>query len=182
MSTLEERLPAGIRVHAFSRQGAGIIVSGLLAGLIGSVSLLVVMTVAALVEGRGFFFPVQLIATMAFGPEVASSAPTTKVVVTGLMLHGLMGSACGLIFGQFADALRPLTVRGLLIAGIAYGLAIYLVMFVWVVPALAPLLAEQSWLAAGLGHIAYGASLVLFKPISARLEERDVAPKPLPSV
>jgi hypothetical protein len=182
MTALEERLPAGIRVHAFSRRGGGIILSGLLSGLIASVALLVVMTIGALLRGEGFFLPVQLIASMAFGPVAAHGSPSTSVVVTGLMLHGLLGSTFGLIFGQFADALRPLTYRGLLVGGIAYGLALFLVMFVWVVPALAPLLAEQSWLATGLGHIAFGATLVVFKPISERLEAEDVAPRPLPMV
>ncbi len=184
MTMLEERLFGGIRVHAFSRVGGGIILSGLLAGMIGSVALLVVMTIGALVQGLGFFYPVQLIATMAFGPEVAHAHATTSVVVTGLMIHGLVGATYGLVFALFADALRPLTVRGLLVAGIAYGMTLYLVMFLWVVPALAPLLVEQSWLAAALGHIAYGASLVVFKPLSQRLEREDgdIAPRPLPVV
>lgn len=171
-------------VHAFSRQDTVVLLGGAIAGLLGSIAMIVITAAGAIVQGESLLFPVKLIATTAFGPEVAHAPATTSVVVTGLMIHLLVGITFGIIFGYVADALRPRTTASLIVAGVAYGIAVYLAMFLYLVPALAPLLGEQEWIAAAIGHIAYGATLALYWPITERLHERneDVAPVPLPTI
>jgi hypothetical protein len=171
------------RVDPFARQDNIVMFGGLLAGLLASIAMLVILAFGTLFQGQGLLAPLKLIATTAFGPEVAHKPATAGVIVTGLMIHMLVGIAYGIVFGFIADAIRPRTTAGLIATGVCYGLAIYLLMFLYIVPSMAPLLGEQQWIAAALGHIAYGATVALYWPITERLHraEEDVVPIKLPS-
>lgn len=173
-------------IHVVSHEDNEVMLGGILAGLLGSIAMLVILMVAALARGDGAAYPIKLIATTAFGPECVVKPLTTGVVVTGVMIHVLIGMGLGIVFGFLADAVKPRTVGGLVLGGVCYGLAIFLGMFLYVVPMLAPLLAEQAWLPSAIGHVAFGASLGLYWPITHRIHEgfldKDVKPVPLPTI
>jgi hypothetical protein len=171
-------------VHVVSRQDNKVILAGVLAGLLGSIAMAVILAVGGALNGEGPLHFIRLIATTAYGPEVAHEEVTTGVVVTGLMIHLLLGVSFGLVFGLLADAIRPRTLLGLVGAGVCYGLAIFLGMFLYVVPMLAPLMGEQQWLLAAIAHVAYGATLALYWPLTERMHrwDEDLRPIPLPVV
>ncbi|HZV01829.1 MAG TPA: DUF6789 family protein [Planctomycetota bacterium] len=186
MKTIQELLRAPedvatIRVRAFSRRDSIVIGGGVLAGLLASLALLVFLALGALVRGEGPLFPIQLMATLAFGKEIAHKAITSNVIVTGLTIHLGVSIFYALVFAYVADVLRPATTAQALVAGACYGLAIYLVMYLYIVPRLAPLVGEDlPWYAVLLGHLAYGLTLAVFWPITERLKQREERQKPIP--
>lgn len=171
-------------VHVVSRQDNKVILGGVVAGLLGALAMLAILAVGGVLNGEGPLHAVRLIATTAFGPEVAHEPITARVLVTGLMMHFLLGASFGLVFGLLADAVRPRTLVGLVGAGVCFGLALFLGMFLYVVPSLAPMLGEQQWLTAALAHVAYGATLALYWPVTERLRrfDEDLRPIALPTV
>jgi uncharacterized membrane protein YagU involved in acid resistance len=184
MTQSEQKLDIGIRIRAFTRQDGVVILGGALAGLLGALALLAVLTLGAVMEGHGFVHPLKLIATTAFGPRAVDEPATASVIVTGLFLHFTIGAAFGVVFGYLADGFHPVTAMREAAFGLAYGLAIFLVMFFYVVPSLAPVLAEQARLASLIGHLAFGATVALAWPITERLHHRgeELPPIPLPVV
>src|SRR5688572_28652530 len=89
-------------VHVVSRRDNKVILGGVVAGLLGALAMLLILSVGGILSGQGAFHSVRLIATTAYGPEVAHEPLTAGVVVTGLMIHLLLGASFGLVFGLLA--------------------------------------------------------------------------------
>src|SRR5688500_1938805 len=88
--------------------------AGLLAGLGGSLSIMVIVTSILLLSGNDIWTAVRLIATSVYGPEAGNGL--TPILV-GTILHLVTGTLLGAIFAR----IMPRGPRGMFImAGIAY--------------------------------------------------------------
>lgn len=131
--------------------------AGLLAGLSGSLSIIVIVTGILLLSGNDIWTVVRLIATSVYGPEAGSGfAP----IVVGTILHVATGTILGAIFAHIV----PQGPRGMFImAGIVYGVAAWSVSTFIILPIVAPLLVATDVNISVLliAHIIYGFTLGL---------------------
>jgi hypothetical protein len=92
------------------------VLAGLLAGLGGSLSIMVIVTSILLLSGNDIWRAVRLIATSVYGPEAGSGFTP---ILMGTILHLVTGTLLGALFAQ----IMPRGPRGMFImAGIAYGM------------------------------------------------------------
>lgn len=93
------------------------IITGQIAGLIMAVVVMLVFTIL----GKGPFFPVQVISSMALG-ESALQGTNLFAVLVGVLLHQLGPSLLwGIVFGFIAAKFSITTTKESLIAGLAVG-------------------------------------------------------------
>jgi hypothetical protein len=149
--------------------------SGLEAGMLGAIWMLVWMGMSSLWLRRSFWSAENLMAT-AFHRDAPLSGPGSTF--PGLALYLLIYSLLGAVFAVVVRNRLP-RVRVVLL-GVLFGLAWYWVTFRWmwksVLPVVALLHVEQS---TQLGHLLYGTVLGRFPVYLARLEpgmERVVEP------
>jgi hypothetical protein len=131
--------------------------AGLLAGLGGSLSIMVIVTGILLLSGNDIWTAVRLIATSVYGPDAGNGL--TPILV-GTILHLVTGTLLGAIFAH----IMPRGPRGMFImAGIAYGVVAWGVSTFMILPIVAPLLVATDVNISVLliAHISYGFTLGL---------------------
>jgi hypothetical protein len=131
--------------------------AGLIAGIAGALSIMVVVTGVLLVSGNDIWTAVRLIATFVYGPKAgADVAP----IIVGTIIHLITGGALGAVFA----ALLPCLPRSIwFVAGLIYGLGAWLVSSFMILPLVAPLLVATDINIGVLliAHVAYGFTLGL---------------------
>jgi hypothetical protein len=126
--------------------------AGLLAGLTGALSIMVVVAALLVLAGRDIWTAARLIAVVVYGPDAAvGSAP----IVVGTLIHLLTGSALGAIFAWVLPCM-PHNIW--VVAGLIYGIAAWLVSTFIVLPIVAPLMiaADTNVNVLLLAHLIYG--------------------------
>ncbi len=153
--------------------------SGSLAGLVAAVGMAAVLgALSATFLDKDVFYPFLVIGRSAFG-DAASHLMAGQVVMAGVLMHGLLALAWGMIFGVAVWCARPRRGTGLFLFGLALGavaeiLDVHVLLpamsewdlgTVWSVISVHPkdvwgerIPALVSWLA----HIAFGACLSLY--------------------
>jgi hypothetical protein len=125
---------------------------GLIAGVAGSLSIMVVVTAILIVTGSDVWTAARLIASVVYGPDAAEGiAP----IIVGTLIHLVTGGALGAIFG----GLVPCVPRGFwVIIGLMYGIAAWLVSTFVVLPIIAPPMieADTNIYVLLFAHVLYG--------------------------
>ena len=126
--------------------------SGVVAGIIGGMLMAMIMMMSTAANGMGFLAPLRLIAATFHGKEaMAGGGP----LLTGLMIHMMTSMVSGVIFASIVG--RRLTLPQALMAGGAFGIAIWVVMTFGGLPLLNPIMRERvvmmpvAWFIAHLG-------------------------------
>jgi hypothetical protein len=129
--------------------------AGLLAGLLGALSIMVVVAALLVLSGRDIWAAARLIAVVVYGPDaVVGLAP----IVVGTIIHLLTGSTLGAVFAWVLPCLpRNIWV----VAGLVYGIAAWLVSTFIVLPVVAPpmIAADANVNVLLLAHVIYGLAL-----------------------
>lgn len=125
---------------------------GLVAGFISSLSIIVVVTAILVLTGNDIWTAARLIATSVFGDAVGSGWPPVAV---GTAIHLFTGTFFG---GLFAGLVPRMPANFYVVAGIIYGLLVWMVMGLVVLPLGAQLLVASRVNVAMLllAHIIYG--------------------------
>lgn len=126
--------------------------AGLLAGLTGALSIMVVVAALLVLAGRDIWTAARLIAVVVYGPDAAVGiAP----IVVGTAIHLLMGSTLGTVFAW----VLPCMPRGIwIVAGLLYGVVAWLISTFLVLPVVAPpmIAADTNVNVLLLAHLVYG--------------------------
>ncbi len=131
--------------------------SGLIAGIFGSLGIMVVVTIILVLNGHDIWEAVRLIATVVYGPDAVIG---TGPIVIGTIIHLMTGGILGIVFAL----LLPCMPRGIwVVAGLIYGFAAWIVSTFLILPLLAPpmIAADASVSILLLAHVAYGLILGL---------------------
>lgn len=141
-----------------------IAVWGAAGGLLGGVAMMLLMMVAAAARGHSLFQPLYLIAAT-FHPSWASlsgvaALPILAGIVAYLVIAVILGAVFALVWRFIVP--QPLTAAATVIAGMIWGVAVYIVMSFAVLPVVDEPLARAVlaptllvwWL---LGHLIFGA-------------------------
>lgn len=134
----------------------------ILAGLIASVVMGMVQMIYEAVAGAGFWAPVVFIAATILRNLQHVSIPVPFLigpVVLGLMGHMMNSVVLGLSFSWIVGGLRGAT--NLLMAGVVYGLVVFVAMWYLVVPAIDPVLLHLNMPVFLIAHVMWGAALGL---------------------
>ncbi|MBI1802655.1 MAG: hypothetical protein HYR71_13600 [Chloroflexi bacterium] len=156
MTTLTQTTPTAR--PAFSPK---LLAGGFVAGMVMGMWQMVLE--AILPNGGGFWSPLVYIAATIFRGFQTVTAPVPfdlLGVIAGLMGHMMNSIIFGLIFAGFI-APRTRTLMGKVIAGIVYGVIIYAVMWLAVVPIFDPVMLRLNAPVFFLGHMMFGAALGL---------------------
>ncbi len=126
--------------------------AGLLAGFISALSIIVVVTAGLVLTGSDIWTAARLIATSLFGDTAGGG---WLAVILGTLIHLLTGTLFGGLFAAFVPRL-PANVY--VVAGILYGLLVWIVMGLVVLPVSARLLVASSGNLIMLlfAHVIYG--------------------------
>jgi hypothetical protein len=131
-----------------------IIVAGVVAGIIGGMLMAMIMMMATAAGGMGLFAPLRLIAATFYGKDaMAGGAP----LIVGLIVHMMNSMVFGVIFAWIAGRRRAAFPA--LMAGVAFGVAIWAVMTFGGLPMLNPMMRERvvmmpvAWF---IAHLAFG--------------------------
>ena len=126
--------------------------AGLLAGLAGALSIMVVVAAILVLSGQDIWTAARLIAVVVYGPDAAIGlAP----IVVGTAIHLLMGSVLGTVFAR----VLPCMPRNIwVVAGLLYGIVAWLVSTFLVLPIVAPpmIAADANVNVLLLAHVVYG--------------------------
>lgn len=131
--------------------------AGLVAGVVGSLSIMVIVTALLVITGRDIWTAARLIATVVYGPDAAAGV---MPIVVGTIIHLVMGGVLGAIFGRIVPCLP----RGFwLVPGLMYGIAAWGVSSFVVLPVIAPpmIQADANINVLLLAHVVYGFTLGL---------------------
>lgn len=126
--------------------------AGLLAGVVGALSIMLVVAALLVLSGRDIWTAARLIAVVVYGPDAAEGiAP----IVVGTTIHILMGSVLGTIFAS----VLPCMPRSIwVVAGLMYGIIAWMVSTFIVLPIVAPpmIAADANFNVLLLAHVIYG--------------------------
>jgi len=137
---------------------------GAIAGLAGGVAMAVVAALLSASMGQDVWHEPKRIAAMIYGPAaLASSGFDLGPVLLGTLLHLLVSALLGAIFGIVTRrGLRLTSDFGTpVMAGLVYGLLIWMAAYFVVLPLLNPTLLDVYPPAFIIQHIAYGVVLGL---------------------
>ncbi|MHB1846089.1 MAG: hypothetical protein ACYCWW_14785 [Deltaproteobacteria bacterium] len=155
MTSTEARGSAGGQVRARE-----VVEAGILAGIIGGLLMAMWAMVSAAVQGMSFLAPIKLIGATFVGPSALGGS--VGILVWGLMLHLTVSAMWGILF---ASILRRETRGGTaLLAGVAYGFVILLLMTWVVVPFTNQVMHDRipmmwgSWI---IEHVFFGVGVAL---------------------
>lgn len=139
------------------------------AGLIASVVMGMIEMIYEAVAGAGFWSPVVFIGATILRGLQSVQVPVPFLfwgVLFGLMGHMMNSVIFGLIFAWIVS--RTSLVRGrLVVAGVVYALAIFVVMWYVIVPAIDPVMLKLNATVFAIAHIMWGAALGLIVPPAA---------------
>ncbi len=126
--------------------------AGLIAGIAGSFSIMLVVLAILVVNQRDIFTAARLIATIVYGPDAAEGL---MPIIVGTLVHLVTGGTFGAVFAWFMPRLpRPIWI----VAGLLYGMGVWLVSTFIVLPILAPpmIAADANIGILALTHFVYG--------------------------
>ncbi|HEX5690852.1 MAG TPA: DUF6789 family protein [Roseiflexaceae bacterium] len=133
---------------------------GAIAGLIGGLSMALVGAIISASIGGDIWLESKQIAAIVYG-SAAAAQPGFEAgpVLVGTLLHLLISTVLGALFGIVTRRIFHLTSEfgTLLMAGLIYGMLIWLVGYFAVLPAINPLLRETYAPAFIVQHLVYGA-------------------------
>jgi hypothetical protein len=135
----------------------------LIGGLVASLVMGMIEMVFEAVAGAGFWSPVVFIAATVVRGLQSVQVPVpfqTLPVVLGLMGHMMNSVILGIIFAAFV-APRLRGANGLVIGGVVYSLAVFVLMWFVVVPLVDPVMLKLHGLVFGVSHLMWGAALGL---------------------
>ena len=133
---------------------------GALGGLIsGMVFAGVTMWFAATQPPGRADMPLHMIASIVQGGKQAVMAGQTSAAI-GVAVHVVLSIAFGVVFALIVPWLR--TNGTVALAGLVYGIALYVVNFLILAPLLFPVFAEANQPFEVLAHLVFGALLALF--------------------
>ena len=158
MSTLQHlHLPSSAGFHdAISSKLS--LRAGILAGLVGSVAVIIVVTAAVLTAGEDIWIAPRTIASVFFGDNAMTGF---FPVIVGTIMHFVTGALEGAIF---ALILPRLPRAFWIVAGLIYGVAAWVVASFALLPEIAPIMTSIEGYGSVLliGHVAFGLVLGLF--------------------
>ena len=136
------------------------------AGLIASVVMGMIEMIYEALAGAGFWSPVVFIGATILRGLQSVQVPVPFLlggVVFGLAGHMMNSVIFGLIFARIA-ARTSLSRGGLVLAGVVYALAIFVVMWYVIVPAIDPVMLKLNGAVFAIAHVMWGAALGLIVP------------------
>lgn len=147
------------------------LIAGIVAGFVGSLSIMAVVGVILVVTGTDIFTAARLISTAVLGSEATTG---WVPIVVGTGLHLLTGTFFGALFGLLVPRM-PANVY--MVAGLIYGFLTFLVAGFVILPLIAPLMVATSINLAVLllAHVVFGFVLGLAGGVVEVLASR---PKP----
>jgi hypothetical protein len=137
---------------------------GAIAGVAGGVAMAVVAALLSASMGQDIWHEPKRIAVIVYGPAaLAASGFDLGPVLVGTLIHLLVSAVLGAIFGIVTRRWLHLTsdFGTPMMAGLVYGLLIWLVAYFAVLPLLNPALLEVYPPAFIIQHVAYGVVLGL---------------------
>ncbi len=131
--------------------------AGLLAGVAGALSIMVVVTAILLVSGNDVWTAARLIATFVYGPDTGNGVVP---IMVGTILHLTTGGVLGAVFAASVPCL-PRNIW--IVAGLIYGVVAWFVSSFMILPFAAPLLVATDVNVGVLliAHVVYGFTLGL---------------------
>jgi hypothetical protein len=139
------------------------------AGIVASIVMGMVEMIYEAVGGAGFWSPLVFIAATLFRSLQSVPVPvpfTATAVIFGLMGHMMNSMIFGLIFASIFSRF-PIS-RGTLVGiGVIYALAVFVVMWFLVVPAIDPVMLKLNGMVFAIAHMMWGAALGLIVPQSS---------------
>lgn len=168
------------RTDTHIRTGRGVWIGGAIAGIIAGLALGAFAMMYAAIMGMGFWAPLKMIAATLFGDPALIGG--VGVIMTGLIIHMMVSAVFGIIFA----ALLPRGAGGgtALLAGVAYGFAIWAVMTYLVLPWANATMYPRVQMLMGsfiFEHLLFGAVLAitpgLVRRYSARVPEVRTMPE-----
>jgi RNA polymerase sigma-70 factor (ECF subfamily) len=143
---------------------------GAIAGLAGGLAMLVAGLLLSLASGQSIWLPLRCIAALVLGAAaMADTGVGLAPVAVGTAIHLLTAVLFGILFRLLCQRIgHPPTRAGVpLLVGLAYGLLLWLIAIVCIVPRLDTWLAEIAPLSFFLQHLVFGAVLGLICPPKA---------------
>jgi hypothetical protein len=146
------------------------ITRGVIGGVVGGIVMMIVEVASALLAGRSPYIPAQMLAALVLGPKIAGlervgmaqMAPaTTTTVLVGLGIHLALSIAYGIILALIVLAVPGLrsSPRRLTLAGVAFGLALWLVKLTLIAAAAFPWFLTSGDIPELIAHGLFGAAL-----------------------
>jgi hypothetical protein len=139
------------------------------AGIVASIVMGMVEMIYEAVGGAGFWSPVVFIAATLLRSLQSVPIPVpfmAMAVILGLMGHMMNSMIFGLIFASIVSRF-PIS-RGTLVGlGVVYALAVFVVMWFLVVPAIDPVMVKLNGMVFAIAHMMWGAALGLIVPQSS---------------
>jgi hypothetical protein len=132
---------------------------GALAGLSGGIAMVIVAILVSAAKGDDVFLEVKQIAGVVYGTSaIAEPGFVAGPVLVGLVIHLIVSMAFGAIFGIVMRRLLHLTsdFGTLVLAGMIYGMFIWMAGYFVVLPIINPLLLQSYAPAFIIEHLVYG--------------------------
>ncbi|WP_447979998.1 hypothetical protein [Candidatus Nitrospira bockiana] len=131
--------------------------AGVLAGLLAGVAMAMVSMMMSMMTGQGFWMPVKKISVTLLGQSTVQDPGFQMMpVMVGMMIHFATAIMFGVIFALWGGRWSYGPAIGW---GIAYGLAIWVVMQFAVLPIVNPVMAEMPYLQFAMLHVIFGGTL-----------------------
>lgn len=133
---------------------------GAIAGLIGGLAMAIVGAIISASLGGDIWLEAKQIAAVVYGPAAAAQPGfAAGPVLVGTLLHLIVSTALGALFSIVTRRIFHLTSEfgTLLMAGLIYGMLIWLVSYFAVLPLINPLLRETYAPGFIVQHLVYGA-------------------------
>ena len=129
---------------------AGLIWQGVAGGVISGIVFAMAEMILNVLMGKPFFGPLRLIGSIVLGEQaLAPSYPLASAAVVGVIVHMILSMIFGLVFIYLLAAARQVwaSTGRLLAYGTLFGLALWVVNFVILAPALFPqfTMVNQFW-------------------------------------
>jgi hypothetical protein len=139
------------------------------AGIVASIVMGMVEMIYEAVGGAGFWSPVVFIAATLLRSLQSVPIPVpfmAMAVILGLMGHMMNSMIFGLIFASIVSRF-PISRGTLAGLGVVYALAVFVVMWFLVVPAIDPVMLKLNGMVFAIAHMMWGAALGLIVPQSS---------------
>ena len=137
-----------------------------LAGLIASVVMGMVEMIYEAVAGAGFWSPMVFIGATILRGLQSVEVPVPFLfwgVVFGLAGHMMNSVIFGLIF-TWITARTSLSRRGLVVGGIVYAVAVFVIMWFVIIPLIDPVMLKLNGTVFAISHVMWGVALGLIVP------------------
>jgi len=144
--------------------------AGALAGLAGGIAMLVAGLLLSLLSEQSIWLPLRCIAALVYGAAaMADTGSSLAPLAVGTAIHLLTAVLFGILFRLLCQRIEhpPTRASVSLLVGLAYGLLLWLIAIVCIVPRLDTWLAEIAPLTFFLQHLVYGSMLGLICPPKA---------------